>query len=187
MKKLPIVSYATALPKILIGIDNYHLIVNQNTYENANGPVVAQTKLGWIVYGPTKLENGICGHIKTVGACTEKHYNENLHQVVKEYFTTENFGVKTPGRILESDDDARANKILNETTVRLGNRFQTGLLWKSDDVELQKSKEMALGRLKGVESKMSKNTEYFANYEKKFNGICDKRLCPKTNDIPRGN
>ena len=60
--------------------------------------------------------------------------------------------------------DERAFKIMNETTTRIGYRFRTGLLWKSDDVVLPESKKMALKRLYCVESKMDKDTKFAEKY-----------------------
>lgn len=53
-----------------------------------------------------------------------------LHQLVKDYFAMENLGVKIPEKMLESKEVQRANKILETTTVKKGERYTTGLLWK---------------------------------------------------------
>lgn len=47
-----------------------------------------------------------------------------------EYFTTENFGVYRPTRELQSDEEKHARLLLQQTTRRIGDRFETGLLWK---------------------------------------------------------
>lgn len=52
------------------------------------------------------------------------------------YFGMETFGIKIPVKKLFSKDGESALKILNKTTVRKGNRFESGLLWRSDDFTL---------------------------------------------------
>ncbi|XP_041450173.1 uncharacterized protein LOC121404578 [Drosophila obscura] len=60
-------------------------------------------------------------------------------------------------------------KILQETTKRTGQRFQTGLLWKEDDTSLPNSYNMALKRLVKIERKMRRD----ANFAQAYNGIMD--------------
>ncbi|EDX15406.1 GD15332 [Drosophila simulans] len=69
-----------------------------------------------------------------------------LEKMVIDYFETENFGVKTAPPVA-AGDDVRALRILEDTTNRVGRRYQTGLLWKDDEVRLPDSYNMALKRL----------------------------------------
>ena len=69
--------------------------------------------------------------------------DDELHQLVKKSFTTEDFGVKPVVEKLRSKEDQRALKIMESTKRRSnedGIRFQTGLLWKKDDVHLPESR-----------------------------------------------
>lgn len=86
-----------------------------------------------------------------------------LHDIVSDYFKTENFGVKAVPPIL-SAEDIRAKEILEATTLRINGKFQVGLLWKSDHIVLPESFTMALKRLVGIERKMKRNTEFAAAY-----------------------
>jgi len=38
-----------------------------------------------------------------------------------------------------ASDDVRAQQILDDTTMRVGRRYQTGLLWKTDHIVLPSS------------------------------------------------
>jgi len=58
-----------------------------------------------------------------------------MEKMVEDYFDMENFGVKTAPPVAASDD-VRAQRILEDTTVKVGRRYQTGLLWKDDHVVL---------------------------------------------------
>lgn len=88
--------------------------------------------------------------------------------MTKRFFSTEDFGVKIPKEPLESLEDARSLEIMARTTKKIGNRYETGLLWKFDDVELPESKKMAERRLRCLEQKMDKNPEFSTAYCKKI-------------------
>ena len=53
-------------------------------------------------------------------------------------------------------------QIFKSTTKRIGNRYETGLLWRTHDVTLPKSYAMAKQRLVSIEKQMKKD-ENFAN------------------------
>lgn len=95
--------------------------------------------------------------------------------MVENYFNIESIGVKV-APLIESDNDIRAKRILHETTKRVGNRFQTGLLWKSDNVVLPNSYQMALNRLNGIEKKMQRDEEFYAAYSGVINDYINKRI-----------
>ncbi|XP_058819710.1 uncharacterized protein LOC131682338 [Topomyia yanbarensis] len=57
----------------------------------------------------------------------------------------------------ESAETQRANRILMETTKRVGQRFETGLLWKYDSFEFPDSYQMAVRRLQCLERRMQRD------------------------------
>lgn len=69
---------------------------------------------------------------------------------------------------LESDDDRRARVILENTTVKVGGRYETGLLWRSDDYDFPNSYPMAVRRLEQLEKKLSKNPELAENVRRQI-------------------
>ncbi|KAH8321873.1 hypothetical protein KR067_007112, partial [Drosophila pandora] len=60
--------------------------------------------------------------------------------------------------------DARALRILEETTKRVGRRYETGLLWRDDEVRLPESYNMALKRLVNIERKMRRDVDFARSY-----------------------
>ncbi|XP_017479997.1 PREDICTED: uncharacterized protein LOC108369409 [Rhagoletis zephyria] len=147
VSKLPIQTYSQVRPKLLIGLDHCHLGLPSATLKiNMNGPFAASTELGWVVYGPTTNKQRslpTCVHVNNQS-------EQSLHNLMADYFDTESFGIR-PSPPIESEADARAKRILEKTTFRVDGRFQTGLLWKHDKVELPDSYPMALRRLRGIE------------------------------------
>ncbi|XP_041674289.1 uncharacterized protein LOC121530020 [Drosophila eugracilis] len=139
--RLPMKPYRNAVPRILIGLDHAHLgIPMQNRSFGAGGPYAAATKLGWVVFGPVRSQ--MSSPMQRSCLLAVPQY-DHLEKMVSDYFEIENFGVK-PAPPVAASGDARALGILNETTRRVGERYQTGLLWKDDKVSLPDSYNMAL-------------------------------------------
>lgn len=81
--------------------------------------------------------------------------------------------------MLESKEDIRSLKIFEKTTKRVKERFETGLLWKFDEVVLPKSYDMAERRLKCIEKKMDKDEDYSKAYCKKIDEYVEKGYAVK--------
>lgn len=70
-------------------------------------------------------------------------------------------------------------KILDETTVRIRKRFETGLLWKNVSPELPEIKSMAINRLRIVENKVLKNKTIAKKYQDNNDNNLEKGYCRK--------
>lgn len=57
----------------------------------------------------------------------------------------EEAGIAYPYRV-ESEEDCTARSILEETTRRVGNRFETGLLWQTEKIQTTDSYFMTYHR-----------------------------------------
>ena len=91
--------------------------------------------MGWIVYAPFRSS---LQHFQNSCLFVNLEKDSSLHHLVEVYFNIANMGVRSCP-LIEGEDDIRAKKILIETTKRIGKRFETGLLWKNDDVKLPNS------------------------------------------------
>jgi hypothetical protein len=76
--------------------------------------------------------------------------------------------------LVQSRDDKKAMQILESTTRKVGNRYETGLLWKSDDIVLPNNKVMAEKRLESLERRLNRDPDLKVAYEKTFLGDVDK-------------
>ncbi|XP_055585344.1 uncharacterized protein LOC129738178 [Uranotaenia lowii] len=160
---LPLTGYRNATPTILIGIDNLQLALPLEIREgNNSGIVAAKTRLGWCVYGNQNRQSG-SGFSFHVCNCTK---DLELHDIVKQLFAWEEIGVAV-GQVL-SKEDQRALELLRLFIRRVNDRFVTGLLWISDDVELPDSYPMSLRRLECLERKMERNPELRANLHRQI-------------------
>ncbi|CAG7832144.1 unnamed protein product [Allacma fusca] len=127
-----------AQPQILLGKDNYHLIVPRELIEGPpNAPVTTNTKLGWLIHGVNYHRHKIDYTCSVFRA--NKENDDLLHQLVKEHFKLESLGVSANAKPMRSKEEQRAEMILEKTTRRVGERWETGLLWKCDEVKLPES------------------------------------------------
>ncbi|XP_058826865.1 uncharacterized protein LOC131686880 [Topomyia yanbarensis] len=153
LRGIPVSSYHNAKPKILIGIDNLRLALPLKVREgDGTGPIAARTRLGWCVYGPRESGDTEAYNFH-VSRCD---CDEELHDTVKQFFAIEEAGVR-PSNIPMSKEEQRALTILETTTRRVENRFETGLLWKEDNVEFPNSYTMAVRRLECLERRMDRD------------------------------
>ena len=77
---------------------------------------------------------------------------EKLEKIVSDYISLEDTGKKYN---LVSPADERANILLQETTKRVGDRFETGLLWNENDPLAPNSFPMAMKQLEYLEKKVA--------------------------------
>lgn len=94
--------------------------------------------------------------------------------IMSDYFDAETFGVKPDLKPLLGAEDKRAMNILKNTTKRCGNRYESGLLWRHDDIKLPNSYEMALHRLESLERKFIKDPELAIQYQIKIKEYVEK-------------
>lgn len=178
LRNLPIQSYEEAKPEILLGLDHCYLGVSRHktTANDFNGLIVSECPLGWIVYGKTSDEKL---STPTARVCHINESVDHLESVVNDYFTVENFGTQPTNAKMESKDDVRAMEILRSTTKRVGDRFESGLLWKMDETQLPDSFPMAMKRLVTVENKMKKDQLYSTRYRETIKDHLKKRYAKK--------
>lgn len=173
MRGLPIASYADELPLLLIGLDNAYLgAAIRHVCAPTGGLVAAKTRLGWTICGPTKRPPELGHTHERVMVMKVPAWLDELHQAVKDHFSLDSVGIYRPADELESRQDRRARNIMEATTSRqVGQRFETGLLWRRDDVRLPDSRPMATQRLQSLERKMARDAVYAERYKAVIDGL----------------
>uniref|UniRef100_A0A182RWX5 PHD-type domain-containing protein n=1 Tax=Anopheles funestus TaxID=62324 RepID=A0A182RWX5_ANOFN len=123
---LPIPSFDSAVPRILIGIDKYHLTRPLRTIEGpSNEPVATKTRLGWVVSGCCRLNgHGTNERVFTHGisACECQNIEERIDKALKGSFALED-GRSSNEKAFLSKANERALEILNNQTHRVGERW----------------------------------------------------------------
>ncbi|XP_055645563.1 uncharacterized protein LOC129782290 [Toxorhynchites rutilus septentrionalis] len=196
LKGLPLESYSNVSPRLLIGMDNCRL---GRTIRSAEGtddePVASKTRLGWIVYVPCSmtsrpLKAGFSGvHSFHICQCN-KEVDKELNVALKEYFMVDSLGITGSSKQILSKDEERALKILSDETRLKGNRYETGLLWRYDQVRLPDNKAMALKRNACLEKRLRREPALATEMATKMSEYVTKgyirRLTPaeKTKRLP---
>ncbi|XP_017468478.1 PREDICTED: uncharacterized protein LOC108360623 [Rhagoletis zephyria] len=110
-----------------------------------------------------------------------------LDEAMKSYFSIESIGVSIANKPLRSKEDERSLQIVEKTTKYLSSekRWERGLLWKFDSVELPDSYNMAIKRLNCLEAKMVKDPQlssFMVNTMKSYSEKgCIRKLSEVTN------
>lgn len=180
IKKLPIAQYENARPMVLIGLNHSFLGAPMKAFveKNWTGPVVVKTKLGWVVYGPYEAEDSrVNPRFHHIDISAIPREDENLEKKIDDYFSIENFGIQA-GK-LESESDKVANILLESTTSKVGDRFQTGLLWKDPNVILPNSYGMAKKRFLSIERKFKGDPAFKSIYTAMVQNNIDKKYARK--------
>lgn len=63
------------------------------------------------------------------------------------FLSLDSFGTRPDIKSMESEEDARANQILNSTIRFENGRFEAGILWRNDEIEMPDSRYMAEKRM----------------------------------------
>lgn len=158
LNNVPVASYASAKPRILIGIDYPKLtLISQYKYGSDHEPVAGRCKIGWMVFGAQSHQSASLYHINKCSCNIEN--TSYFDDLIKHYYTLESIGISSPSKLPMSADDERAMQVIRNTTKYIGNRFEIGLLWKYDNLQVPPSYDMALRRLKCLEKQCLKKPD----------------------------
>lgn len=159
LRHLPIEEYENAVPRILIGVDNWQVGLPLQFRDGLPcQPIATKTELGWAIQGPCTLrQNSQLDEPVTklsFHMCKCQMLDEEFKDQVRQFINLDNMGILVPALPLESNEEQRARQILETETAYDGGRFTASLLWRYDIVRLPDSLPMAQRRLEGLERRM---------------------------------
>ncbi|XP_021964116.1 uncharacterized protein LOC110859468 [Folsomia candida] len=167
----PILTYQNVVPTILVGMDNFELHLPEEMKIGRFGePAAIRTAMGWALVGPTASPPKKLHHAFHIN----DQQDDPLHQLVKQFFTTEYVGVKPNLEKPRSRDDIKAQVIMDQTIRRVSHGWESGLLWRYEDVKLPFNKNYAFQRLKSMEKKMDQDPEFARQYVERIQEYQDK-------------
>lgn len=177
IRNLPIEWYSNVKPRVLIGLDNAKLTVTRNVRVGDDGDniLAGLTKLGWIVYGG----GGTKGLDRNVFHICDCSVNTKLLESVESYIVQDNLIVAP--KMLKSRDEERAIRIMQSTTKLVNGKYETGLIWKFDDIQVPISYNMAKRRLHCLERSMRKQPELARRLEDEIQSYISKGYAVKLN------
>ena len=161
-------AYENAQPRILIGQDDWRIICTRDLREVKHKKLaIYRSLLGWSVHGlDISSESGrttqrTCAKFQESNL-DEFHLNERLDDIFRQYFLIDNLAVTNSEDIRVKH--SRADTILRETTRRMGNLWEIGLLWKEDTGPQIDGKPTAEKRLLFLERKLDRDSRYAELY-----------------------
>ncbi|CAB3228699.1 unnamed protein product [Arctia plantaginis] len=184
-------NYSTSAPEILIGQDNYNLMLPLEIKAGkCNEPCATRTPLGWCVHGraPASVSKHACNstlHVTEVLSGLAEPPLEDLHEMVRKSFSIEHMGISgTPRR---NSNDLRALEHLEQTAKLIDSRWYVGLPWKDGSCRMPDSELTALSRLHNLEKKMSCNEQYALRYRERIKHLLNNNFAEEILDTTKTN
>ncbi|XP_053691432.1 uncharacterized protein LOC128739955 [Sabethes cyaneus] len=152
---LPVRDHPAERASILVGLDNIHLFAPlESRVGQQYQPIAVRSKLGWTVYGPEKQKHLASTYLNMHSVTPVT--NQQLHDLMRTQYTLDDVGVAI-FCLPEPKEEQRAKSILKATTKRIGERYETGLLWREDIRRFPDNYLMATQRLRALERKLDKH------------------------------
>ncbi|XP_065081592.1 uncharacterized protein LOC135704092 [Ochlerotatus camptorhynchus] len=152
---VPVRDFPSGLPTILIGLDNLHLFAPlESRVGEPNEPIAVRSKIGWTIYGSEKRKPRVHTYLNL--HCVTPVSNQELHDMIRNQYVLDETAAASYAPP-EPIEEKRAREILQATTKRVGNRFETGLLWREDERRFPDSYPMAVRRMRALERKLGKD------------------------------
>ncbi len=127
------------------------------------------------------------GRADSVFSCYHESDDDIIHHLVKESFALDSIGI-VPAASSRSREDIEAEGKMKAVTRRVGERWETGLLWRKDPVQLPRSRDVAFHRLLSIERKLRKNDDIRKQYHEKIAHFLEKgyarKLTPEELAVP---
>ena len=105
--------------------------------------------------------------------------DEDLRVQVQSWWKTESFGCKFAEVTSRSVEDKQALATLQSTTRKVGDRYQTGLLWKDPNSKLPNNRVVAEKQLYSLEKRLSRNPSLARAYRDTISNDLEKGYCKK--------
>jgi hypothetical protein len=119
---------------------------------NERAPRGLRTAFGWCIAGP--ISPIATAQLKCNSLSLESPADEDLANAINRFLLTETYEAKVDTKAPAGKEEIRAIKILNETTRFLGDRYESGLLWKAEDPNLPNNSESVLARFFKLERRL---------------------------------
>ena len=155
------VTYSYKDIEMILGQDVYHAIRPLKYFcaDEKRSPVAVRLPIGWVLSGP--LPSSSCLN-STCFKVNIEHDNELASQI-KSWYDIESFGANKQVDS-RSAADARANEIFESTTIHNGLRYDVGMLWAADNIQLSNNCFSSLVQLKSLKKHLVKDEDLREKY-----------------------
>lgn len=177
---LPIATYDSARPQILIGLDN--IIVTAPNQSQRHDTIVAhQTPIGWTIEGYMRTHQPA-----DVPATVQSISLSGIQDIVSRFIESETLGIDPKRPLLESTETMKAREQLKQNTKKTERGYEVGLLWKSNKRPGPCNRWYALKRLQGFEQKMDSDPEIRLAAEKTMKNYIERGYVSRVTAITCG-
>ena len=130
---------SNAKVELLLGANVLEAVIQNDVRVGKPGePVAVKTAFGWALTGTVSGLLSDVGRDVMYFECLESE--DKLGMNLESWWATESFGTKFKNENDRSVEDNRAIKIMKESTRTIGERYETGLLWKNDDTVMAENR-----------------------------------------------
>ena len=155
------VRYSYGEIEMILGQDVYHAIrpLEYFSADEKCSPFAVRLPIGWVLSCPLPSSSS------RVSVCFKANIERDFELAcqVKSWYDMESYGAfkQIDPR---SAADARAQEIIETTTFHNGQRYDVGMLWADDNIQLPNNYFSSLVQLKSLEKRLSRDTSLKKNY-----------------------
>ena len=151
---------------ILIGSDQYWDFITGRTLRGNSGPVAIDTRLEWVLSGPTshpsqeQTSSGLVTYTLRVDALPQDA--TALDRRLKSFWELESFGVP--------NSDQSVYDKFQETVQFKNGRYEVALPWKDSHPILHDNHQLSLSRLNGLLRRLQQDKDILREYDSVIKG-----------------
>ena len=145
----------------MVESDLYWDLITGKTCRGASGPVAIDTRLGWVLSGPTtspikeQTSAGLVTHTLRVDGLQQDMVT--LDGRLKSFWELESFGVP--------DSDRSVYDMFQETVQFKNGRYEVALPWKDSHSILSDNFQLSLNRLNGLLRRLRQDKDVLQEYD----------------------
>ena len=160
---------------MILAQDVFHCIRLLEYFEadRPKTPIAVRSPLGWVLSGPLPCTTGLFSNC--FKAVTNSENDSVRAEQLRSWYDIESYGAykQVDSR---SAADARAMKILEETTFNDCCRYQVGMLWADEKSTLPNNYFSALVQLRSLERRLGKDPQLKRELQQDYQRGLRKRL-----------
>ena len=147
---------------ILIGSDYYWSVVTGETIVGNHGPVAVNSRLGWLLSGPSGNSDTVnfthCNVIVNCDDLVKVSKNDDLVNTLRSFWDTESIGVLDDSQDLADEDGFLVGLKFCHS------RYEVNLPWRESGPSIPDHFDLCLGRLRHLHSRLLKSPELLERY-----------------------
>ena len=144
---------------ILVGSDYFRNIIDGDRITLPSGLLLLSSKLGYVLTG--RYSDPAEGEINNISSCMVTIMSQNDSPCLNDFWNLETIGICDP---IHVKDDNRALDKFNITIRYQEGQYFITWPWKSDDIELPESFDVAFGRMKSLSRRLQADKMLLQQY-----------------------